>query len=269
MGGIALLRQTFLDAKWYQRQQPKPFSDLSLDAWLEHQRLPQIFEAKEGWRSALRADQIGDEFDTQFIIRSHGDSYQRLPEIEATAASLIVPLNFPETPDVSDPYDAEGITLAQLKHWELAPSNPSMLAAAGVRFALTGAAQKDFWPKLRVAISRGLSERDALAALTTIPADLIKEPRLGSLAAGKLANFLITSGPLFDAATVIEENWVAGQQFQLASHAPDRSGNYQLNIDGQQLVLEVDGTPTKPKACLLYTSPSPRDLSTSRMPSSA
>ena len=29
------------------------------------------------------------------------------------------------------------------------------------------------------------------------------------------------------------------------------------------------GTPVNFKACLLYTSPSPRDLSTSRMPSSA
>ena len=28
-------------------------------------------------------------------------------------------------------------------------------------------------------------------------------------------------------------------------------------------------TPTTPSTCLLYTSPSPRDLSTSRMPSSA
>ena len=36
-------------------------------------------------------------------------------------------------------------------------------------------------------------------------------------------------------------------------------------------VLRCDGgnAPRRPSACLLYTSPSPRDLSTSRMPSSA
>ena len=33
-------------------------------------------------------------------------------------------------------------------------------------------------------------------------------------------------------------------------------------------MLETEATPD-PKTCLLYTSPSPRDLSTSRMPSSA
>ena len=32
---------------------------------------------------------------------------------------------------------------------------------------------------------------------------------------------------------------------------------------------EFEGLPTPANACLLYTSPSPRDLSTSRMPSSA
>ena len=39
----------------------------------------------------------------------------------------------------------------------------------------------------------------------------------------------------------------------------------QTSIDN--LMIEIDGTPNK--SCLLYTSPSPRDLSTSRMPSSA
>ena len=33
--------------------------------------------------------------------------------------------------------------------------------------------------------------------------------------------------------------------------------------------LQLNGAGVRYKACLLYTSPSPRDLSTSRMPSSA
>ena len=39
-------------------------------------------------------------------------------------------------------------------------------------------------------------------------------------------------------------------------------------IDGKQ-PPGVEATPDQLLACLLYTSPSPRDLSTSRMPSSA
>ena len=40
-------------------------------------------------------------------------------------------------------------------------------------------------------------------------------------------------------------------------------GDYISEIGGE------DGSPVITQACLLYTSPSPRDLSTSRMPSSA
>ena len=44
------------------------------------------------------------------------------------------------------------------------------------------------------------------------------------------------------------------------------------NKDGQSIV-SIDGPPAcsigEDVGCLLYTSPSPRDLSTSRMPSSA
>ena len=39
-----------------------------------------------------------------------------------------------------------------------------------------------------------------------------------------------------------------------------------VNVDIQQAYTRPD---LFPKTCLLYTSPSPRDLSTSRMPSSA
>ena len=35
------------------------------------------------------------------------------------------------------------------------------------------------------------------------------------------------------------------------------------------LMLREEGSPFLARGCLLYTSPSPRDLSTSRMPSSA
>ena len=48
--------------------------------------------------------------------------------------------------------------------------------------------------------------------------------------------------------------------------------NYQIlkknNYSGW-LVVEAEQDPPKANPCLLYTSPSPRDLSTSRMPSSA
>ena len=41
-----------------------------------------------------------------------------------------------------------------------------------------------------------------------------------------------------------------------------------LTIEGQEFITQA-AAPAHMENCLLYTSPSPRDLSTSRMPSSA
>ena len=46
--------------------------------------------------------------------------------------------------------------------------------------------------------------------------------------------------------------------------------NELLNLNEPQIITKYKGLdPKRAKTCLLYTSPSPRDLSTSRMPSSA
>ena len=45
--------------------------------------------------------------------------------------------------------------------------------------------------------------------------------------------------------------------------------SHHLGFDGRVLVVERDMSLEQSSTCLLYTSPSPRDLSTSRMPSSA
>ena len=56
-----------------------------------------------------------------------------------------------------------------------------------------------FRKNLRLALDRGLTERDALAALTTIPARLCGvADRLGTIEKGKIANLLVTEGDIFD-----------------------------------------------------------------------
>ena len=55
-------------------------------------------------------------------------------------------------------------------------------------------------------------------------------------------------------------------------HKYSRENYYNLIERGQdaiQGILDIAQESQHPRACLLYTSPSPRDLSTSRMPSSA
>ncbi|MEM1413044.1 MAG: amidohydrolase family protein, partial [Pseudomonadota bacterium] len=246
MGAISLLRQTQYDARWYEQQSSKPFTDQALDAWVANRGLPQIFEVSN-WMEVLRADATGDEFDVQYVIKGGGDEYQRIDAVKATGAALILPLDFPEAVDVSDPLAAERFSLQELKHWELAPGNPAAVEAAGIRFAITsGGDSKNFHKNLRQAIQRGLSEEAALAALTTTPAALLGAgDDLGRIAAGAHANLLITSGPLFLEDTVIQENWIAGTRHVLALAPEDFSGRYALTVGEQSYTLDVSGAPGK------------------------
>ena len=66
---------------------------------------------------------------------------------------------------------------------------------------------------------------------------------LGSLEKGKLANFIITSGPVFDKDSKIHHNWVKGKPHVLKDlHAVDLSGKYSLSVGKQEYNLVVDGT---------------------------
>jgi imidazolonepropionase-like amidohydrolase len=254
MGCIALLKQTYLDADWYKNNGHMEERNLSLEAWNKLQNLPQIFEANDKL-NILRAAKLGKEFGATYIIKSGGDEYQRLEEVKAAASPLIVPINFPDAYDVENPYAAQLVGLADMKHWEMAPSNPARLSKAGIDFALTANGLKstpDFLKNLRKAIAYGLSETDALKALTTTPARLIKaSDLLGSLETGKTANFIIADGNIFEEKTAIYQNWINGKPYIIKQWGEQPPvAVYDLTYGNKQTMLFVEGDPTKPKALI-------------------
>jgi imidazolonepropionase-like amidohydrolase len=257
MGAIALLRQTYLDADWYKKDKDKKEYNLSLEAFNNLQTLPQIFEVTDKL-NITRADKIGDEFKVNYIIKGSGNEYQRLDDVKSTNCKLIIPLNFPIPYDVEDAYDAANISLTDLKHWEMAPANPVALSKFFIPFAFTTSDlkdKKDFWKNLRKAISYGLTEKQALQALTTIPAGYLNlSDKLGKIQTGMIANFIITSGNLFDEKTIIYENWIQGNPYKINDYnAADVRGNYELTYGPDRIVhqLKIEGDLEKLKATII------------------
>ena len=246
MGAIALLRQTYNDAQWYKGQ--KAEYNISLEEFNRQQNLPQLFEIDD-MLDILRADKIGDEFSKQFIFKAGGNEFERIKEIKATGGTFIVPLNFPKAYDMEDAADARNVSLAQMKYWELAPSNPSAFEKAGIKFALTGLGlekSSDFWSNLSKAMEYGLTEKQALRSLTQVPAEMLGiSDQVGTLTKGKLANFIITSSNLFQKDNIIYENWVQGNRFEANKmDVRDLRGNYSMTLSGVgQLALKIGGTP--------------------------
>ncbi len=252
MGAFALLRQTYLDAEWFSQQQPRPFTDHSLEALAEFSALPRIIEVSN-WQQALTADKIGDEFSFQYVLRTEGDSYKHADLIKQTGAPLIVPLDFPASPKVDDILLADEVSLADLKHWELAPFNTRILAENEIEFAITtSGASTDFWKNLRTAVSNGLPKGVALDGLTRIPARILGvEGLIGTLDDGALANFVITSGDIFEASSVVTENWIRGNRYEITAGLDDRAGTYLFSLNDQSLELELSFDGAAPKASIL------------------
>ncbi len=251
MGAMALLRQMYNDAAWYEKGMVDT-KDRSLEALIENKGMVQIFAAGDAGH-ALRADKIGDTFGIQYAILGGGNEFEMIDDIKSTNARLIIPVDFPDAYDVSDPFQADYVALKDMRFWNQAPSNPKVLAENGIAFSFTLHDLKspsEMKDKLAKALQYGLSEAKALEALTSIPAALLgKSDLIGSLQPGRYANFLITSGKIFDSETTLYENWVQGQKHIVnPMDQKDIRGKYDLTVGGTTYNLSISGEPSKPKA---------------------
>jgi imidazolonepropionase-like amidohydrolase len=257
-GIIALLRQVNYDAQWYKQLPSGYFHDDGLEAYTANLALPQIFEAANKLE-ILRADKIGKEFGINYIIKGGGDEYQTLDDIKKAGNKLIIPVNFPEAPDVKDPFDAASVTYKTLKHYELAPSNLSRVSGAGLTFAITSSdlkARSSFLTNLRKAVKYGLPEKEALKALTFTPASLVGATDLvGAVKKNMIANLLVTSGDIFSDDCILYENWVQGTPYRIIDmRIKDLRGTYNLSVDSSTFKLVLSGSFDKPAIKLTIDS---------------
>lgn len=251
MGMMALLRQMYYDLDWYKKGNSKTL-DLSLEALNKNEKLVQIF-ASEDKLNSLRAAKIAKEFGLKYILKGAGNEYQRIEEIKKTDAKFIIPVNFQEAYDVTNPYQASQLDFSDLLQWNQAPTNLKVLSDNGITFALTTDKLKkteDFRTNLLKAIQYGFDKTKALESLTTIPASLLgKSNEIGSLKEGNYANFLITSGEIFDKETTVYENWVQGSKYVINDRlVKDIRGEYDLTFASKTYKWTIKGEISAPKS---------------------
>ncbi|WP_440221723.1 amidohydrolase family protein [Dokdonella sp. MW10] len=265
MGAIALVRQTVLDARWQAQRL----------AWQSRHRDAEVIEANlalealgplaEGRQAAIFATRdeldigrslaIAREFDLSAVLVGSGREYRRVGELADARVPVIVPLDFPEAPAIEDPDRALDVSLAELEHWEWAPFNARVLASAGVPFAFTAAGlkkpQETFWKHVRKAVSSGLDEDHALAALTVQPAAMLgMSDRLGTLERGRLAQFVVADADLFRSDRArIHETWIDGRRLPSRGAPSDARGRWTLTWHGVEgpRDLDVSGETATPK----------------------
>lgn len=235
MGAIAVIRQALSDAKWYRdanalyaksavgRERPEANVSWAALEPVIAGRQAGLFVASD-MLEVLSAAKIAREAGVRAQVLGGGDEYKRAAAIAAAAVPLIVPVNYPEAPDVSDPDLALEVTTEDLRHWDQAPGNAAALVRAGVTFAFTAHGLRDtrgFRGRVARAIDRGLTADQALAAVTTTPAQLLGlSDRLGTIAKGKVANLTVMKGDLFGRRSRLREVWVDGERYEIPFERP-------------------------------------------------
>lgn len=234
IGAMATVRQVHHDTQryvtWRERYEasprgmPRPEYNDALAALADAMGRSAIIVEADSPNMVERILDLAAEFDADPIIKGNGREYEVLEIIRGSGTRFIVPVDYPDEPDVSEPERLPSVSLESLRRWEHAPRNSVELAEAGVTFAFTAHGlgnARDFVANVRRSIDAGLPRDTALAAVTTVPAALLGvDEILGTLEAGKIANVVVAIGAPFAEDTEIRHVFVDGHHHEMEAEEP-------------------------------------------------
>ncbi|MEM9559003.1 MAG: amidohydrolase family protein [Planctomycetota bacterium] len=253
MGVVSMMRQALLDA---------PEHAEGALAYLDTDARPIWWHVADE-SEALLADNILSEFgiDNAVLVGS-GTEFRRLDSIVAADRPIVVPLRFPAKPDVATVGHADAVSLEAMMAWEQAPTNPRRLLDAGLTIALTSSdlpRGAKFHDNLRRAVADGgLEPGDALAMLTTTPAELLGvADDLGTIEPGKVASLAVFDRPFTEDGAKLLDVWIDGRRHTISR--PDENetlaGSWSLvvgpenapfftmpfRVEGKKVIIEHEG----------------------------
>jgi hypothetical protein len=244
-GVVAFHRQSFADARRHGvmlTEYSRDPSGMTAPAWDPDFEILRdvvegstpVFFAADSAEDIRRALGLADELGFEPMIVGGADAWRVADRLATANVPVLVSVDFPEPtrwkpekpsepedsaaaaeeveaePQEPEPLDAAA--LREKEHLENVWANAGRLAAAGVRLALTtGGGKGDLLEGARKAIEFGLSEPDALRAVTATPATLLGAAQLARVEPGMAATFIATDGPLFGEDTRIAYTFVEGE----------------------------------------------------------
>lgn len=230
-------------------------------------QIPVFFRADED-EDIRRILSLSDEIGFRPMIVGGEEAWQLADDLAARGIPVLVSVAFPSPREWEPPEEgeeAEGMEAGPAREEALEPgaarekerlenayANPSRLLAAGVEVALTsGGGEGDLLEGVRKTMEYGLSEGDALTAVTETPASLLGVSNVVHVEPGMAANLVVTDGPLFEEGTLVRFTFVEGELEKGREARPagggeapsvDLSGSWDLTINAQGMEMSFTMT---------------------------
>lgn len=227
----AMMRSMFIKAQEYQKKienangdpEKMPARDLQMETLvevLEGKRI--VHNHTHRHDDILTAIRLSREFGYRLVLQHVSEAHQVADEIaDAGAKASIITIDSPGG-------KLEAVNMININGRELEKAGADVAfhtddPIVDSRFLLRSAA---------LGVREGMSREKALEALTIAGARMMDiDDRVGSLEAGKDADFIILSGDPFSVYTHVEQTWIEGEKIYDRSNPADReyaTGGYEI-----------------------------------------
>lgn len=245
----------------------RPVSDKILEAFYPviDKRTPVLFKA-DRYLDANRVLTLQKDLGFNVVLGDVKEGWDLINKIKAANAKVFLSLDLPDAikeekkddkkEESKKPVDAEKEALEKRKAESITQytAQASVFQKAGLTFGFSTASAKpkDIPANLRRMIAAGLTEDQALAALTTTPAQLLGiADRVGTVDNGKIANLVISDKPYFNEKSKVRYVFVDGVMHKY-DVKEEKKGDAKNGSD-----KKVD-----PNGKWLYTTETPQGTST-------
>ncbi|AYB32153.1 amidohydrolase family protein [Chryseolinea soli] len=229
----------------------RPSPDRILEAFYPviDKREPVLFKA-EKILDVQRAITLQTDLGFSLIAANVKEGWDVLPKIKSNNVKVFLSLDLPEEKkeekkddkkDVKkeekakpDP-EKEKLEKRKAEFVTLYAAQPTAFQKAGVPFGFSTltAKTKDIPANLRRMIKEGLTEDQALAALTTNAAQILgMSDRLGSIDNGKIANLVITRKPYFNEKAQVRYVFVDGVVYKYEAKEEKKTDAKKIDVSG-------------------------------------
>jgi imidazolonepropionase-like amidohydrolase len=196
-------------------------------------QIPVIFKA-ESDLEVRRAIALQNEFGFKLILTGL-ENYETVIElIKSTGTAVLIKLQVPDDKAIKNQKSDSVTTATKAQYarvkdaYDKALKQASLLEKAGIPFGFSTVDTKpgDAIKAIRTMIQNGLTEKAALAALTTHPAAILGISKMaGTIEKGKMANFVISTDSIFKEDAQIKHVVIDGYIFDYELKKKSANGN--------------------------------------------